>query len=232
MDEFLTTKLGYWPLALAIFAAFAWACAVAHAETCPVNHTEIRISQKIAPARIDETKEQSQLTNMRFNDAIASDRRFIELTGLTVAGITVDQEMRFASSGPEDGPSCVWPSVVTVTLSTEPIIYVVSTHGQCLLRLGIEHEERHVGVNKTIIETYSTIFRRQLAGMAEAIAAEHSPPTRDPAALRSRMEEKLTAMISVTADTMYAAWRTAQHAVDTPQEYKRISEACPQVNLE
>jgi len=232
MSEILTTNLRYCLTAVPTSAAFALACVVANAETCPVNHTEIRVSQKIMPARVDETKDQSQLTKMHFNDAIASDRRFIELTGLTVAGITVDQEMRFASSGPEDGPSCVWPSVVTVTLSTEPVIYVVSTHGQCLLRLGIEHEERHVDVNKTIIGDYSAIFRRQLAGMAEAIANEHSPPTRDPAALRSRMEEKLTAMISVTADTMYGAWRTAQHAVDSPQEYKRISEACPQVNLE
>jgi hypothetical protein len=204
----------------------------AEAQTCPSNHTEVRISQKILPPRIDMSKNQGQLTSMQFNDSVASDRRFVQLTGLTVAGIAVDQELRFASTGPEDGPNCVWPSVVTITLSTAPTIYIVASHGQCLTGLGIAHEQKHVGVNNAIIERYSAAFRQHLAAMTEAIAEEHAPPTKDPQSLRSRMEEKISAMIAVTADTMYADWSKEQRAVDSPQEYMRISAACPQVTVE
>ena len=222
-------------LRLAVFAMLALALSpLAHAAaaSCQANRTEVRISQKIMPPRIDLTKTQSQLTAMRFNDSVASDRRFIELTGLTVAGIAVDQEIRFASSGPEGGPSCVWPSVVTVTLSTAPTIYVVASHGQCLIDIGIEHEQRHVGVNKAIIDRYTAIFRQRVGTMAEAIADDHAPPTNDPQSLRSRMEEKINAMIAVTSDLMYADWTQDQRNVDTVQEYQRISKACPQVEVD
>ncbi len=208
-----------------------WSTTATAAEgVCPSNRTEIRISQKITPPRIDETKSEAQLATMRFTESVASDRRFLQLTGLTVAGIAVDQEIRFARGGPESGPYCVWPSVVTVTLSTAPTIYIVASHGPCLMTLGLEHERRHVAVNQDIVARYATIFRGRLAAMAEAIDQDRAPAG-DAQAARDRMEEKIGAIVSVTSDLMYADWATDQRAVDSPAEYRRISDACPQVIL-
>ncbi len=197
---------------------------------CPSNHTEVRISRRITPPRVDETKSEAQLATMRFDQSVASDRRFLQLTGLTVAGIAVDHEIRFARSGPDNGPYCVWPSVITIILSTAPTIYIVASHGQCLMTLGLEHERRHVTVNQEVINRYAEIFHSRVSAMTEAIDLDRAATT-DPQATRDRIEEKIEAMVSVTADLLYAAWATDQRAVDSDAEYRRISNACPQVTV-
>ncbi len=196
------------------------------ATSCPLNRTEVRVAEKIAPAQIDDSKTASQLASMRFDLPIASDRRFVSLTGLTVSGITVDEEIRFARSGPDSGPFCVWPSVVTVTISAAAAIYLTADHGQCLQMLGLEHERRHVAVTQNTANRYALIFRRRVGSMASAIDEDRSSPVDDPQTLRSRMEEKVSAMVSVTSDLLYADWAADQRAVDSAAEYRRISNAC------
>lgn len=220
-------RLALLPICL-IVALPAWA----NTATCPSNSAEVRISETITPAHVDDTKDEAQLAAMRFDEPVASDRRFLQLTGLTVAGITVDQEIRFASQGPEGGPYCVWPSVVTVTLSTAPVIYLVASHGQCLMTVGLEHEKRHVAVNQDLIGRYGPVFRERVRSMMVAISQDQRAPTTDPQLLRTRIEEKVNAIIAVTSDRMYADWKADQQAIDTMEEYRRISNTCPQVTVD
>ena len=203
--------------------------AVAGTTNCPANRTEVRLAEKITPTQIDDSKTEGQLRSMRFDLPVASDRRFLGLTGLTVSGITVDEEIRFARSGSDTGPFCVWPSVVTITLSASANIYVTADHGQCLQMLGLEHERRHVAVTQNIVDRYATVFRHRVGSMATAIDTDRSSPIDDPQMVRSRMEEKISAMVSVTSDLLYGDWAADQRAVDSPAEYRRISNACLQV---
>jgi hypothetical protein len=218
-------------LALLPICVIATMPAQANTASCPDYPTEVRISEKVTPPRIDDTKEESQLASMRFDGPVASTRRFLSLTGLTVSGITVDQEIRFASQGPESGPSCVWPSVVTVTLATSPVIYLVSSHGQCLKTLGLEHEKKHVTVDHSVITDYAFVFRNRVGKMVDAIGQDNNHPTRDPQQLRNRIEEKVNAIIAVTSDMMFSDWKLQQLAVDSAAEYQRISSACSQVEI-
>jgi hypothetical protein len=119
-----------------------------------------------------------------------------------------------------------------VTLSTAPVIYLVANRGQCLLAQGLEHERRHVTVNQSLVGRYGPVFREWVNSMTAAISQDQHPPTADPQQLRSRIEEKVNAIISVTSDRMYADWKTDQQAVDSPEEYRRIRNACPQVTVD
>jgi len=201
--------------------------------TCPSNHTDVRISRKIEEPQIDFSKDADLLETMKFRDPLASDRTFARVAGLTVAAIAVDSEIRIASTSPVAGEgTCAWPTVVTVTLSTAPTVYVGADHGACMRGVGLGHEMQHVAIDRKVIDTYGPIFRKQVGAMIDAMNSQAPPAGLDLQSIRDRIEEKINAVIAVTSDSLNTD-RAAQHrTLDSPQEYRRLSAACPQVSIE
>ena len=214
-----------------VFAAKAM---TAVADVCPVNHTDIRVTQKIDEPRLDFSKTAAQLKAMKFNQPV-SDLGFAETTGLTEHSIAVDSEIRIASSGSAGSdpgaPLCVWPTVVTVTLSAAPMIYIASDDGDCRHATALAHEMQHAAIDRGIIARYIPIFRSRLATMVDAMSAPAPEVALDIDARRSRIEEKINAMIAVTSEVMNADQVAQQRELDSPEEYRRRSNACPMVTF-
>lgn len=218
-------------LALAALALSAGGAA-ASVPVCPAEHTNVRVSKDVAAPRIDYSKRATQLETMKFRDPVASDRSFARVAGLTVAAIAVDSEIRIASTGNAAGePTCAWPSVVTVTLSTAPTVYVGADHGTCSREVGLGHEMQHVAIDKGVIDTYGPIFRRRLDAMIDAMNAAPEPNL-DVNSLRARIEEKINAVIAVTSDSLNDDRANQHRRLDSPMEYSRLSFACPQVTVD
>ena len=200
------------------------------APACPPAHTEVRVSEDIKPPQIDENKTNEQLKSMSVKDAVTTDPKFTE-NGVTTATIAVDSEIRTKSSGPEAGPVCVSPSVISIKVSTAPNVYIDGSHGACRQNVFLGHEMGHVVIDKTLIDRFLPIFRARVAEMAEAIGAVPASSYDDSSAIRERMEEKINAMLSVTYDSM-AVERAAAHKLhDSPDEYRRVSTACPPITV-
>jgi hypothetical protein len=215
---------------------FATKAMTAVADVCPVNHTDIRVSQKIDPPRFDFSKTTAELKAMKFSQPV-SDLGFAETTGLTEHSIAVDSEIRIASSGAASAdsagaPLCVWPTVVTVTLSTAPTIYIASDDGACRHAVALSHEMQHAAIDRDIIARYIPIFRQRLAAMVDAMDAAPPESALDIDARRGRVEEKINAMIVVVSEVMNADQVAEQRSVDSPDEYKRRSDACPMVTFD
>jgi len=221
--------------AVLAFAALVFAGGAAAAlPACPGEHTDVRISKKVAEPRVDYSKRSSQLETMKFTDPVASDRGFTRVAGLTVAAIAVDSEIRIASSAataPGEA-TCAWPSVVTVTLSTAPTVYVGADHGICSREVGLNHEMEHVGIDRNVIEAYGPIFRQRLGAMVDAMNSAAPEAGLDVDAARSRIEEKINAVIAVVADSLNDDRSSRHRKLDSPQEYRRLSYACPQVTVD
>jgi hypothetical protein len=198
---------------------------------CPPSHTEVRVTQDVKPPRIDETKTNEQLKAMRITDALTNDPKFVETTGITSATISVDSEIRTKSSGPDGGPVCISPLVISVKLSTLPNVYVDASHGACRLNVAMEHEMGHVAIDRQLIDRYMAVFRSRIASMADAIGNVPAASYDTSSAIRERIEDKINAMLSVTYDTM-AVERALEHQDhDSPAEYRRVSMACPAVTV-
>ena len=222
----------FWVLLLPMLAA-GGSAAAAEAVTCPVNHTDVRIARKIEEPRIDYSKREGQLETMKFQDPLASNRGFARVAGLTVASIAVDSEIRIASTGNAAGePTCAWPTVVTVTLSTAPTVYVGADHGTCLREVGLGHEMQHVAIDRNVIDFYSPIFRREINAMIDAMNSTSPSPSLDVQSWRQRIEEKINAVISVQSDALNSNRAARHRTLDSPEEYWRLSEACPQVTVD
>jgi hypothetical protein len=201
----------------------------AAADGCSRDPTEIRVYAKIEPPTTNFSKSEIQLQAMRSSAEIASDPRFAELAGLTVGGISVDFEVRIANMGIGAGTVCAWPSVVTVTLSAAPAIYIAAGRSACQTEAALDHEMRHVAINTDVIARYAPIFKRRVGAMIDAIGTAGPMPEENLSKTRRRIEEKVSASIAVTADEMNEAWISAQHGLDSPAEYARLGHACPEV---
>jgi hypothetical protein len=198
---------------------------------CPPYQTEVRISEDIAAPRIDQTKSTSQLKMMKTDDAVTKDPKFMETTGLTDATVSVDAEIRTSSSGSENGPACIWPSVVSLKISTAPIIYIDGSHGQCRQSISLEHEMGHVAIDRHLIQRYIPIFHDRVTVMAEAVGSTFVASRDKLPTARARIEEKINAMIAVTFDAMSDERASAQQAHDSMEEYRRVSDACPPISV-
>jgi hypothetical protein len=201
------------------------------ATICPPGHTEVRVSEDIQPPRIDDSKTNDQLKLMTVKDSVTKDPRFVETVGLTAATISVDSEIRTKSSGTEKGPVCVSPSVISIKLSTAPNVYIDVSHGACRQNVAMGHEMGHVQIDHNLIDRFVPIFRSRIATMADAIGTMPAASYDDSSTIRERIEEKINAMLSVTYDSM-AIERALEHQQhDSPEEYRRVSTACPAVSV-
>jgi hypothetical protein len=168
---------------------------------------------------------------MNLADVLTGDLKFAETTGITAATISVDSEIRTKSAGPESGPVCISPSVISIKLSTAPTIYIDTSHGSCRRNVALEHEMEHVAIDRALIDRYMPIFRSRIAAMADAIGNVKAPSYDDLPKARERIEEKINAMLSVTYDLMAAERAAVQQQHDSPEEYRRVSAACPTIEV-
>ena len=211
--------------------ALASNLAVPVADVCAHDPTDIRVYAKIEPPSTSFSKSVPQLQAMRSNTEIAGDPRFATIAGLTVGGIGVEFEVRIADLRLTTGMVCAWPSVVTVTLSSSPTVYVVPDGGSCRTKVAIDHEMRHVAVYSDMINRYVPIFQRQVTTMVDAIGTIGPVPEESLSKLRHRIQEKVGAAIDVTSDEMDASRDAAQRAIDSSAEYERLGHACSQVDM-
>ncbi|HEX4506643.1 MAG TPA: hypothetical protein VH722_13000 [Alphaproteobacteria bacterium] len=202
------------------------------ADVCPPPQTEIRVSGAISAPSIDDSRSLDQLKAMNLKGTLPEGMKSADTVGITAATISVDSEIRTRNAGPANGPTCVWPSVVSVKLSSAPNIYVDSSHGKCRQDVATRHELRHVEIDKDIIERYLPIFRARLKAMTDAIGAVQIASPDDLPKARGRIEEKINAMLSVTYDMLASDRGQAQADFDSPAEYRRVSAACSGVSVD
>ena len=120
----------------------------------------------------------------------------------------------------------MWPSVISVKLSSVPTIYVDASHGPCRQKAAADHELEHVAIDHRLVDRYVPIFQRRVADMAAAIGTVAAPSEDGLPAVRQRIEDKIGAVLSVTYDAMAAERAAAHRAHDSPDEYRRVGMAC------
>jgi hypothetical protein len=199
---------------------------------CEPRQTEVRVTENIAQPKIDFSKTADQIKNLKPGDAMASDYKYAEMTGLTDAAISVDSEIRTTASGPANGPACIWPSMISVKLSTAPTIYIDASHGNCRKNVALDHEMGHVASDRQVIERYIPIVRNHVTILAEAIGSVPAPSYEGLATARERIEDKVNALLSVIDDSLIADRAAAARAHDSPEEYRRVSMACRTVTID
>jgi hypothetical protein len=124
------------------------------------------------------------------------------------------------------GGTCARPARIGLRLAqTEHRIRIASEipRGGCLWRTVEAHERRHVALNQATLRQAATAMRR--AAEAWAPRAEGRGP--DVEAAVARLQVGLRQAIEPALASMRAAREAGHAAIDSPEEYARLSRICP-----
>jgi len=187
------------------------------AELAPSSY-QVRVAD--APTTEDRTKSFESLARM--STSTSPNHRTV---GLTQARFT--HRSSLAVNGIEDkssGRVCARPSV-TVELSLAPItVYIAQAYRDdpCREPLIVEHERRHVDVYRTYVGEAAVRLRSELPRRLGTDLV-HAPSM---AAAQAQVDAALAATMAAFMEESERILEEHNAAIDTPDEYQRISLAC------
>ena len=124
--------------------------------------------------------------------------------------------------------NCFWYRTINLTLRLKPTIYVAKEipEGTCYYNAIIEHEMKHVEVDRGLIRDYQNILYDKVEDFVQQNGTiDHSPVGNEEIAQKKLMKN----MENVVRDIhghMRDERIDRQAKIDTLQEYNRVSEQC------
>lgn len=218
---------------LAAGALLALAGAPAASVCVPPQPADISVSPSTAELVIDTSRpldemlrpEDTDTINPYGYEAVTQIHGFmsgrIGLRHLTKLGHRIDKKT---------GGVCLWYEKVEIGIEIEPEIVIASeiADHRCMYEATLEHEMKHVMVDRQIANKYAqTIGRKIYDGLAARgfyvgpIAREHAQDA------ASRMQRTVGQLLDLEYKKMEVERREIQQGIDSLEEYNRVSALCP-----
>jgi hypothetical protein len=129
---------------------------------------------------------------------------------------------------PNLNQACLWYTEINVDISLAPQIYIARENGRrgpCREAV-LEHERRHVKVDRAVMNDYAADLGRALQNTVNEVGAVGPV---DPAKLNdwtADLENRVTRVIEAHTKAMEATMDAKQMQVDSMAEYDRVSGIC------
>lgn len=146
--------------------------------------------------------------------------------GLATTNIATQIKLIASVTPMPDGTFCATPKDVALEFGFRDNTILVSRdlpRGTCIHDVIIEHERKHVAVDRELLRSYvpriEAYFRQVAAGLR---------PVRldDKDAATARLNEMLSTAMQTVLDDFAAERNRRQSQVDTPAEYARVARSC------
>lgn len=144
--------------------------------------------------------------------------------GLTIVGLAFNSEINFEMTSGLAGV-CLRPRTIRLTLRHSLHQVMIASEvprGSCLFQEVLAHEMRHVAVNRQTLATYAPRVREAAVQWAAGAVARGG----DAQMLAVSLRDQLGAAVKPVLDRLNATRRSQQAAVDSPEEYRRLSASC------
>lgn len=152
-----------------------------------------------------------------------------KVSGLMSGNINVSMSANIAwSTNPITKTSCVWYDEIDINLTSKPTIFIASEHknNKCRYNVTLKHEQKHVKVDKQIISKFTPYFTREVKKAIRQISVVGPIRSDDVEQARIDMNNQIQRVIENVLDEMKVERRKRQQAVDSRQEYDRLSRLC------
>jgi hypothetical protein len=147
--------------------------------------------------------------------------------GLTVSRVEWRTDITARSRGLNGGPVCAVPAEVRVRLlHSEHTIRLARElpAGSCLAREVLAHERRHAEVNRRTIREAGAELRIAVRAWAAHVEGRAA----DSGAAAMALQEDLTRALEPVLERLRVAREVGHAAIDSPEEYRRLSRVCPE----
>lgn len=190
----------------------------------------IEVIPSTTPLYIDYTKSSAQLGQFHA-DTISPYSKGADVIrgGLTKSQLKLSAKTQLGlMTWPSLEVFCMYYSKIRIEISLDPRVYIANDYrkGTCLHDSILEHEKKHVDVDRQVVNKYSAIIGEQIrAAIVNAGAiGPYKMNRRDD--IQELMLDNVNAAVQGVRLQMLEEQSRRQQGVDTLEEYQRVSEAC------
>lgn len=199
---------------------------------CQIKQTpRIEVGASDTRVRYDHTKSQSQLDNIE-NDTISPYGKNAQthVGGLMSGEVSISQNISiYQETWPNLNRGCLYYDSIKVDLHIKPVIYIAREYPKsgCMYKSILEHEKKHIAVDREIVNKYSKLIITALEAALKKIGVSHGP---FPGGQLKAKQEMLQAYVQDTvkqySSAMSAERQKRQQDVDTLAEYESVQAKC------
>lgn len=125
-----------------------------------------------------------------------------------------------------DGTTCARVKKVDATIGYKDVTIFLAkelTSDQCSIRHVLEHEQKHIAVNRAVLNKYANLIQIKLQEYFKLYGMFRVP---NPDYAQTLLNEKVDAIFKESAQQMTEENRRRQRAIDTPEEYAKNNTVC------
>ena len=209
------------------------ALAAASPQICQMPKTaEISVVPKTAEVRIDTSRSLADLQSQSIDTINPYGYNHVTHTNGFMEGriaLTSDVKLDYKQA-PQMMAFCIWYDKVTIEFNISPTIVIAKevAEDRCMYNAVLEHEMKHVNVDRKIVNKYSkTIGQKVFDGLKQRgfIAGPIAPE--DTRQISDRMRRTVAQLIEFEHKKMEIERAEKQQAVDNLEEYKSVQAKCP-----
>lgn len=201
------------------------------AVTCPSKPAgTVRIIWGSESIQYDFTKSQAQMNRMQ-NDTTSPYGRDVEthVGGLMRGGVSIKSQVQVSTlTYPRSRQVCQWIDNVEVNVTIDPKIYIAREHkrGTCRHNAIMEHEMKHIQVDRDIVKRAVPMIRQRLEKAVRDVGIVGPKDARDQNKYQRKINQYIADEIADINEIINIERRKRQQAVDTLEEYERVANMC------
>jgi len=198
--------------------------------------TEITITPSTQKVQIVNNQTLAQMQAQKTDTINPHSFNGVSVTqGFAQGKIRMEAEVKLDSEAVYGGRAgCIWYESINVKFSIDPYIYIAKEVYQdlCMRKAVLDHEMKHVNVDKQVVNKYSReVGRKIFDGLEQRgfIAGPIRPD--DYEATAERMRQTVKQIIDLEMKRMELDRMDMQGLVDTKEEYDRVAAQCPRFKI-
>lgn len=152
-----------------------------------------------------------------------------DVGGLMKGGIQTQQKMSFGTmTNPNTQQICFWHDSIDVLIHIMPTIYIANEfpQGTCMHNSIMGHEQKHIKVDREIVNKYAAIIGQALQKDVEQHRVFGPVPLSNQEAALSQIKTRMQSILKFYTDQMSAERKARQQQVDNLAEYERVNKSC------
>jgi hypothetical protein len=192
---------------------------------------QIHVAASDTSVRYDHSKSQRQLDTLE-TDTVSPYGASVQthVGGLMAGEVSISQNIRILQESWEHlNAGCLYVDSIRVDIHIKPVIYIANQYPKdgCMYQAIMEHEKKHIEVDRRIVNKYTKII---IAGLDKAFKklGYMQGPFRI-AELKQKqemMQQYSQDIVRHYSSEMSAERRELQQEVDNIQEYERVQSLC------
>lgn len=199
--------------------------------TCPAKPAgKINIIWSSDAVKYDFTKSQAQMDAMETDTVNPYDRHVkTHVGGMMKGGVSLQSSIQVAGlTYPQSKVTCQWVDKMDVEIAIDPTIFIANQHkkGSCRHRAILEHEMKHVYVDRAVVKKYAPMIKSHLQKAIVKVGIVGPKPERRKKEFHKKITDYMEKQLKAVTDKMYAERKALQAKVDTKEEYDRVSNLC------